>query len=189
MSEVMFSAEEFRQYVYCPRIIFFRHVAKIIPEQTYKMKLGTKYHDDKVRRNTQSIQDNLIIDYNIYLEDQTLGICALFDAIAREGEKKYFPIEFKTGKTPCIIPEHHFAQLVAQAMLIEHYYQTIVSQVEIRYGGDKRFLVSITDQDKSSLLAQLKTMREMVTNEDFPPPTKFAAKCHDCEFWIPCRRA
>jgi len=189
MSEILFSAEEFRQFVYCPRIIFFRHVAKIIPDQTYKMKSGSRYHDEKVRRNTQSIQDNLIIDYNIFLEDQVLGICALFDAIAKEGEGKYYPIEFKTGKTPFIIPEHHFAQLVAQAILIEHFYQTNVSQVEIRYGSDKRFLVPLTEEDKSSLFAQLKKMHEMIKNENFPPPTKYAAKCHDCEFWIVCRRA
>lgn len=189
MNEMVFSAEEFRQFIYCPRILFFRHVAKIIPDQTYKMKQGSNYHDEKIRRNTQSRVGNTSITYNVFLENKELGICALFDAIAQEKGMQYYPIEFKTGKTHLIIPEHHFAQLLAQAVLIEQQYKTTVSQVEIRYSDERRYSIPITEQDKKSLLEQLKCMREMISEEILPSPTKIRAKCHDCEFWIACRRA
>jgi len=183
-----FSAEEFRQYAYCKRIIYFRHVAKISPRQTYKMKKGIAYHEEKVRRKSQSIKENVRITYNVFLENEELGIYALLDAVGQEGEE-YYPIEFKTGKTYGIIPEHHFMQLVAQAMLIERQHKTKVKKVEIRYGQEKRVDYPLTEEDKKKIRKMQKEMTEMITREIIPEPTKIRPKCRDCEFWIACRRA
>lgn len=189
MTGIFFTAENFRQYVYCPRVIYFRQVALIEQRQSYKMKIGSSYHDEKVRKQRQSKIDDLIINYNIYLEDQELGLGALFDAIATDSSGHYYPIEFKTGKTYGIVPEHHFAQMVAQVIILEKCYNTIVEKAQLRYGSEKRIDFTITEQDKMQVLALHTEMIQMVLNDLLPPPTPHKAKCHDCEFWIACRRA
>jgi CRISPR-associated exonuclease Cas4 len=49
------SAEELRQFFYCPRIVVFRHLRKIRPPTSYAMDKGTAYHDTVIYspRNSQ----------------------------------------------------------------------------------------------------------------------------------------
>ncbi|MEA2070211.1 MAG: CRISPR-associated protein Cas4 [Asgard group archaeon] len=185
---VMFSAEDFRQYYYCPRIIYFRYVSRIQPRQTYKMKKGQEYHQRKVRRKTQSQKGNLTINYNVFLEDTDLGICALFDAIAFKGEKECYPIEYKTGKIHDTIPKHHQIQLLAQAIILENTFNREVKQVEIRYKGEKRFVQPISYQEMEKVLQLHHEMLLLVQDEVLPKPTTIPQKCVDCEFWLHCRR-
>ncbi|MHA1808032.1 MAG: hypothetical protein ACXQTM_06470, partial [Methanosarcinales archaeon] len=41
----VFSVEDVRQFVYCPRIIYFRYVIRGIPRQTVKMRRGSDRHE------------------------------------------------------------------------------------------------------------------------------------------------
>jgi hypothetical protein len=43
-SAFVVTAEELRQFIYCPRIPFFRNIRKIIPKSTYAMENGSNYH-------------------------------------------------------------------------------------------------------------------------------------------------
>lgn len=188
MSAIEFTAEDFRQYTYCPRIIYFRYVSRIIPPLTYKMQKGQEYHNDKIRRKTQSKKKDTTIYYNQFLVDEELGLAALFDAIVEENNN-YYPIEFKTGKIHSEIPKHHFMQLIVQAIILDHIYHTEVVKGEIRYGSEKRVEIAITLADKLAILKKQFEMLIVVIEENLPPPTPHISKCQDCEFWLSCKRA
>ncbi|MGC9778874.1 MAG: CRISPR-associated protein Cas4 [Candidatus Heimdallarchaeota archaeon] len=183
-----FTAEDFRQYNYCSRIIYFRYVFRIQPKRTYKMLKGQEYHDEKIRRKTQSKRENRTIHYNKFIAIKDLGLSALFDVIVEE-RGVYYPIEYKTGKSYPKIPYHHLIQLIVQAIILDSYYNTNVEKGEIRYGSEKRLETPITLKDKLAVLKQHTAMLQIVLNETMPSPTAHEGKCHDCEFWLMCRRA
>ena len=188
MTEIEFTAEDFRQYNYCPRIIYFRYVLRSIVKTTYKMKKGQEYHDDKIRRKSQSKKENAKIIYNKFLVDKELGLAALFDAIVEEGTD-YYPIEYKTGQVYNEIPYHHKTQLLVQAIILDSNYQTNVVKGEIRYSGERRLETTITMEDKIGILKQHSEMLRIIQNEFLPDPTKDEGKCQDCEYWLVCKRA
>ena len=185
---IEFTAEDFRQFNYCPRIIYFRYVSKIQPKSTYKMKKGQEFHNEKIRRKTQSRKDDVIIYYNKFLIDKELGLSALFDAIV-VNQECYYPLEYKTGRRYNTIPDHHKIQLIVQALILDSYYQTNVEKGEICYGTEKRINTPITLEDKLLVLKQHTIMLQIVIGEELPAPVHIEAKCHDCEFWLSCKRA
>ncbi|MHA1127211.1 MAG: CRISPR-associated protein Cas4 [Candidatus Heimdallarchaeota archaeon] len=188
MSAIEFTAEDFRQYAYCPRIIYFRYVMRIVPDRTYKMQKGTEFHDEKIRRKTKTKKENAVIHYNKFIVDQKLGLAALLDAIVVENGS-YYPIEYKTGKTYTEIPMHHLRQLVLQAIIIENYFETIVEKAEVRYSNGKRITTPITLDMKMAVLKQHTAMLRIVLDETIPDPTEHSGKCRDCEFRLVCKRA
>ncbi|MHA1126619.1 MAG: CRISPR-associated protein Cas4 [Candidatus Heimdallarchaeota archaeon] len=188
MSTIEFTAEDFRQHTYCPRIIYFRYVMRIIPYRTYKMQKGTEYHDEKIRRKTKTKKENAVIYYNKFIVDQKLGLAALLDAIVEENGS-YYPIEYKTGKAYTEIPKHHLKQLVLQAIIIENYFKTNVEKAEVRYSSGKRITTPITLEMKMDVLKQHTEMLRIVLDETIPEPTEHTGKCQDCEFRLVCKRA
>lgn len=188
MTAIEFTAEDFRQYNYCSRIIYFRYVSRIQPKSTYKMQKGQEYHEEKIRRKTQSRKEKSTIYYNKFLIDEELGLSALFDAIVEE-QGEYYPIEYKTGKSFTTVPFHHLTQLVVQALILDNQYNTNVVKGEVRYGSENRVEVPITLQDKLSVLKQHETMLRIIIDEILPSPTQHHGKCQDCEYWLSCRRA
>ncbi|MHA1381163.1 MAG: Dna2/Cas4 domain-containing protein [Candidatus Helarchaeota archaeon] len=52
---------------------------------------------------------------------------------------------------------------------------------------EKEYKINV--KEKLKVLKNIGLMREIIKNEDMPPPTKDSGKCVDCEFWKVCRRA
>ena len=188
MTTIEFTAEDFRQYHYCPRIIYFRYVLRFQTDTTYKMKKGQEFHNEKIRRKTQSRNEGVIISYNKFLIDNELGLAALFDAIAEENGE-YYPIEYKTGKKYSTPPYHHLIQLLVQTVILDYYYKTNVRKAEIRYGPEDRMVIPITLQEKIAVLKTQAEMLKLVVEEKIPDPTPHLGKCKDCEYWRCCKRA
>ncbi len=98
-------SELVRQFLYCPRIPYFRHVIGIQRDETAKMRRGSRKHDafqeflkhweQRVRRKNEndeatkpeSIPWNRYLRYlkdskvNVYLEDEQLGVNARVDVV------------------------------------------------------------------------------------------------------------
>ncbi|MFX1521406.1 MAG: hypothetical protein ACFFCD_15970 [Promethearchaeota archaeon] len=47
--KLWFSPEDVRQYVYCPRIIYFRYVDQTPVQMTIKMEKGVEDHEKHLR--------------------------------------------------------------------------------------------------------------------------------------------
>ena len=194
----MVSAEELRQYFYCPRIPFFRHIRHIYPAQTYLMKRGSDFHE-KIIRDTPKKEKSLMrltssgeeisLFYDYYIESKKLHLLALLDLFGKIDEK-IFPIEIKTSSKP---PEghniHHYIQLTAQSLLLEEYFNTFINHARIVYLESKEKLwVPISIDMKEKVLSAIKSIHKGIKTEILPNPTADHEKCIGCEFWAFCRR-
>ena len=179
-----------RQYVYCPRIIYFRYVMQIHPKSTYKMQRGEEVHEKGVRSKSKEVEGKVEKYYNLFLKDPELNIAALLDYLEFDGTEAV-PVDIKTGhcyQDP--ISDHHRAQLLFQAIIVEKNFKVPVLKVKVLYTKDKverTYAFSLVD--KLQILNNIEVIREIVRSELIPPPISDVAKCVDCEFWRYCQRS
>ncbi len=186
------TAEDLRQYVYCPRILFFRHVRQITPVRTFKMDRGVEKHEEDLRKKgTRAEKDGTVTRYyNIRILDAKLGLLGVLDYFEVAGGLT-FPVELKTGQVDrAPLPPHHRVQLAAQALLVEALTKEPVIKAKAVYPDAKEEVeYAVELEDKARVLRYLEEVRAMVAREEMPPPTPFAGRCEDCEYWNYCQRA
>jgi len=183
----VFSVEDVRQFVYCPRIVYFRYVLRSIPRQTVKMRRGSQDHEKwrqrRIRRG--EVSDRY---FGLFFQCDDIGLCGLLDAVDYDGHIAR-PIELKTGKHPQgRLSEHHRAQVIAQCVLLERCLNLHVDGGVVVYSatGEEMF-VSLTDESRIWLERTLEKMRKIV-QEEVPPSVTTSSKCVDCEYWQWCMR-
>ncbi len=184
----LIGTEEIRQFAYCKRILYFRHIVHAPMKQTYKMEEGENKHEQlqQSKSDTKNISQKY---YNIYLTDPDLGLVGLIDYFEFDGNEAY-PIEIKSGNAPPQdLDNPHKYQVVAQAMLIEKNFDFLVKMVRIFYTKlDKVVDYPITIEDKLALLKIVEEITEMLSSEQMPDPTNDKGKCVDCECKNYCLR-
>ena len=189
---VVVTVEDLRQYVYCPRILFFRHVRQVHPAVPYKVQRGVDFHEDNVRKKATGTEADGSISryYNVRIVDPDLGLLGVLDYFEVAGGLTY-PVELKTGQVDrAPLPPHHKIQLAAQALLLEKLTGEPVVKAKAIYPDTKEVVdYKISIDDKAKVLLYLEEIRQMITEELFPLPTKFAGRCEDCEYWNYCQRA
>jgi len=181
--------EDVRQFLYCPRIIYFRYVICAPMKKTYKMEYGELKHEKIQKLKNKSDDDCIQKYYNIYLNDADLGLVGLIDYFEFDG-KTAFPVEIKSGNIPLDglnIP--HKYQIIAQAILIEKNFDFMVNKMRINYikhqkSVDYRLLI----EDKLKCMKIIRKIRELLIYEKIPEPTKDQGKCVDCECKNYCYR-
>lgn len=181
------TAEDVRQYVYCPRIIYFRYVQRIRPPRTYKMKKGQEQHEAEIRIKDVELSDTVSKYYNYYLVDKKLGLSAVLDYFESDGNEAV-PVDIKTGHYDGeSISDHHLAQLLAQSFLLETQLHLLVRKVKVIYTQhSKIFTHEICVDDRLRLFHLIEKIQQIIRNEILPNPTPRRAKCTDCEFWNYC---
>jgi len=179
----MFSAEDVRQYAYCPRKIYYRYVARRVWKETPKMSLGKRIHEEFCRSKDRDFFEGNVRYYNLRLEDKDLGLYALIDVVEWDGEKLKV-IELKTGYNRKKIHYPDRMQVVAEAILVESYFNTEVKEGGIWFSEDNSIKTfPIDDRDRISILRILDEMN-VIVREEFFPDVGYGKKCRDCE----CKR-
>lgn len=180
-----FSAEDIRQYAYCPRKIYFRYVIRNDWLLSPKMVRGVELHERLCRGKEKDVEEDIVRYYNLRLEDRDLGLFALLDIVEWDGQSGKV-IELKTSKHKkgdANFPDK--LQVVAEAILVELSLNIPVERGAIWYYNDNEIVeFEITDNDRLKVLGILKDMRKIVENEVFPKMEKPTKKCRDCE----CRK-
>ena len=185
----LIGTEEVRQYVYCKRIIYFRHILNAEIKNTYKMEYGMKKHE-KLQELAEKNKDAPQKYFNIYLTDPESGLVGLIDYFEFDGNEAY-PVEIKTGKEPYDEMDiSHKMQVTAQTILIEKNFDFLVKKVKIFYTKTKKFVeYPITINDKLKVLEILDEIFKMLDSEKIPGPTEHKGKCVDCECRNYCMRS
>jgi len=179
--------EEIRQYTYCKRIIYFRHVIKAPMKKSYKMEFGMEKHDNLDDLSKKSPEDYIHKYFNVYLTDPRIGLVGLIDYFEFNGKEAY-PVEFKSGNIPPEGLENpHKYQVTAQAMLIESSFDFLVKKVRIYYSKFQKIVdYPIDSEDKLKVLKIIRKIEKIITLEKIPQPTQDKGKCIDCECRIYC---
>ncbi len=184
----LIGTEEIRQFAYCKRILYFRHIVHAPMKQTYKMEEGENKHE-QLQQSKNATKNTSQKYYNIYLTDPDLGLVGLIDYFEFDGNEAY-PIEIKSGNDPPKdLDNPHKYQVVAQAMLIEKNFDFLVKMVRIFYSKlDKVVDYPITIEDKLAVLKIVEEITEMLSSEQMPESTNDIGKCVDCECKNYCLR-
>jgi len=212
-SHTLISSEDIRQFIYCPRIPFFRTVIRFNPIQTPKMNIGRKIHSDVHEFTIPKVSSSDFPDQylNLYLQAPKLNIHGqvdLIEVIKSPEDLKNIPIfedylelvvnqskgigcivEIKTGKALEQVPLHHKAQVVFQALLVESNFNILILAGKIFYSKtENQITFPIWPKDKSWVLDSINKLKSSFNSEVIPSPTIHSGKCTNCEYWKICMR-
>lgn len=184
---LIFSAEDIRQYVYCPMKIYYRYVLRNKMLITPKMRRGEKLHKELCKDRVKNPDDEAVkYYYNVYLIDERLGLSAMIDVIEMIDNTSCKVIDLKSSKPPEVgVHDGEKMQVAAQALLVETNLNLKVRSGAIYYiRRHEQIDFEITSIDLLNVLRILDRIRRIVATEEIPRGTSNLAHCNDCE----CRR-
>ena len=200
----IFGSEDFRQYGYCPRKLYFRWIMRKKFNESAKMKKGRKKHKEEEekqykkedRKEKMNPEKEIKEDYNyweMHFYDEFYGISAKIDLIeiknTKGGEIEGIITELKHTKGIEKIDPSIELQLGVQSILVEKHLKIKVTKIRIHSTVDNKEVVEeLTDGIRTRVLTTLQEMRKIIAEEEIPEPTPEEKKCRDCECWRYCLR-
>ncbi|MBI2941440.1 MAG: CRISPR-associated protein Cas4 [Chloroflexi bacterium] len=184
-AQVELTVSDVRQFVYCPRIVYFRQCLGLHPAPTYKMVEGKLEHqrteDLEHRRGLKAygLSDGERV-FNVRLSSERLGLAGILDmVIARRHE--VIPVEFKN--TEGHIRLNHKYQLVAYALLAEERWELPVRRCFV-YAIPRKAAVEVPIAPGARRYTRrlLNAMRSLVAGQAVPKPTRQRGRCQECEY-------
>lgn len=184
-NEPLLSVNDIKQYIYCPRIVFFNHVMPVERKATYKMEYG-KLAEDKIKRleNRRRLKKYNLDKgkrlFNLWMSSSKLGLSGKLDMLIISSSG-CFPVDFKYTKGTA--HKNHHYQLGGYALLVEEEFDSKVNKgfIYLIPKNDVTVL-ELTEQFKKSILQIVEEMRLMILKEQMPDMAFFRNRCRDCEF-------
>jgi len=187
----MVTVSDVKQYIYCPRIIYFDHVIHVPKPPDLKLAVGKEEHEDitkKERRRKGAIFYDPFLDeaeklFKVDLESKALNLRGVLDYLIRSG-REYVPVDYKFGfsKKGAAHLNHKY-QLAAYALLVEDNFDTIVRRGYIHYSKDRiNARIDFTDEVRDHTLKVISEIGKIVEEEIEPEGTRTKARCKDCEY-------
>lgn len=182
-----FRVIDLKQYVYCPRILYYHTVLPHIRPTTYKMEEGILIHSEinyKEKRRllrTYGLKEGKRY-FNVAVQDADLGLSGEIDMVIETADE-LIPVDFKnTHKTG----DHFKLQLMAYGRLLE--LDEARPTMQIKRGflylipQRKAIEVRFTPTLRQKLTDALAIMRRLALTQYVPEPTTKRGRCVDCEF-------
>lgn len=179
-----------RQYIFCPRIVYYNLLTNIKPHYPRQVSLGDSYHKLQEELSKKRKFKKLHIDYqeiilNKYFENERLNICGKVD-LALICEQEIVPIEFKfiDNKKPS---HSHILQLIGYGILLSQEYNKEFKQAIISYSNNmKLHHINITQKLKDEFWNIIKKCEKIEKNEILPNSSANEHQCGQCEYLNYC---
>lgn len=177
---------DLKQYVYCPRILYYHTVLPAVRPLTYKMDAGIQAHgeaeDREKRRGLRSYGlDRGERTFNVLLFSAALGLSGELDMLI-ETERELIPVDYKQSKQ---MGAHFKLQLMAYGRLLEltHSSGKLVQRGFLYSIPERKATaVTFTKPLRRQLDQAMVALKQIVGQQLMPQPTKSVARCVDCEF-------
>jgi CRISPR-associated exonuclease Cas4 len=180
----LFTVTDLKQYIYCPRILFYHTCLPDIRPVTVKMRAGISAHEDEHKRSARRTMclDNILSgerQYDLSLQSAQLGLSGQLDEVIWLDDEA-IPVEYKLARRAGF---HFKVQLAAHALLLESVYG-----VQVRRGllyliqARKTEEVPIAAKLRRAVIHALEHMRAIAEQEAIPEPTEWRQRCIECEF-------
>jgi CRISPR-associated exonuclease Cas4 len=194
----MITVSDVKQYLYCPKIIYFDHVLHVPKPPDQKLETGKEKHDDitgKERRRKGAIFYDSELDqaeklFRVSLESSTLGLRGVLDYLIKT-EREYIPVDYKFGLSNAgNVHLNHKYQLAAYALLVEDSFKTIVRRGYVHYSRDRiNAKIDFTDEIRKRTMKMIREIGEIIQEEIEPSGARKPGKCADCEYSRYCEGA
>jgi CRISPR-associated exonuclease Cas4 len=179
---------DLKQYVYCPRILYYHTCLPRVRPTTYKMQASVEQHDvagKKERRRSLRVYGLTQGErhFNVQLISERLGMRGEVDLVIEteaSAQPEAIPVDYKLSKR---VGEHFRLQLAAYGVMLEDAWGVPVRRgflylLPLRKAREVR----ITTRLRTALDEALAGMNAMLLREWMPPATRRRARCVACEF-------
>lgn len=180
---------DLRQWVYCPRVVWWTHVCPVGKVESFKMRQGLLKERRRQRlqrrRTLRAFQlEQGEASDNINLFSTRLGLAGRLDMLIKSGECRY-PVEMKFTSGPARL--NHRIQLAGYAMLLEEEFGVAVTHgYVVRLPDDTVDRVPIDEPLRELTRQTIGALRQMIRHERMPTAAPILAKCVDCEYRLFC---
>lgn len=191
---------DLKQYVYCPRIPFYRYCLPAIRPVTYGMRAGIESHrEEQLREERRSLRAYGLARgervFDLRFRSEQLGLVGRLDMAIRlaaaEGDTaapEAIVVDYKLtdGKAG----PHFQLQLAAYALLLEEAWalpvrRAFLYSIPLRRAEE----IPITPALRRKVPHAVQAVRAMVFEERLPAPPSNRARCVTCEFRRFCNDA
>ena len=183
----VFRVIDLKQYVYCPRILYYHTVLPQVRPVTYKMAAGIAAHTQTKRREkrrslrTYGLQQGER-QFNVPLFVPELSLSGELDMLI-ETPTELIPVDFKHSKKE---GEHFRLQLLAYGRMLEAISNPQVKTIRrgFLYLIPNRQPVEImfTPSLKRKFDSAMTQLNLIAKNQQMPASTRKYGRCIDCEF-------
>jgi CRISPR-associated exonuclease Cas4 len=176
---------DLKQWVYCPRIVYFTYVLPVDRKTTYAMTVGAETHLQLEQWESRRTLTRYGLDtgerrFRVKLTSERLGLTGILDllVVAKCG---HYPVEFKDS--PGGVALNHRYQLAAYGLLVEEAYQVPVRNGFVCLIPQKRVVtVPLTSGVRDRVRTLLTEIRTTIAKELIPLKTRIVARCRECEY-------
>ena len=180
-----FRVIDLKQYVYCPRILYYQTVLPDVRPITYKMEAGIQSHiwaEEREKRRqlrTYGLASGER-SFNVPLLSADLKLSGVLDMLI-ETEAERIPVDYKDSKK---VGTHFKMQVLAYGRLL----QTLHPDKPVRRGflylipNREAVPVPFTAHLQRQLDKALTQMAAIAQAQQLPAPPDTPARCVDCEF-------
>lgn len=183
---------DLRQWLYCPRKVWWTYVCPVQKTVTYKMRLGLlkehRLQRLQKRRSWRSFgfqRQKGTMECNVPVYSARLQLSGRLDLLLKL-RSSLFPVEIKFTRGPVQLGSR--LQLAGYALLLEETTGFVVTQgYVVHLPEDTVDRIPIDGPLRELALRTIAAMRNMILRERIPPPTPILAKCADCECRLFCR--
>lgn len=179
---------DLRQWIYCPRVLWWTHVCPVGKVASFKMRQGMlkeqRLQRLQKRRTLHAFGLRAgTVQCNVNLHSSRLELSGRLDLLIRVGPFCY-PVEIKTTSGPVRL--NHRLQLAGYALLLEDLYGYPVSHgYVLRLPADEAERIEIDEPMRAMTRQTIAAVRSMIASESFPPASCLS-HCADCEYRLYC---
>lgn len=176
---------DLRQWTYCPRVAFFTLVCPVPKVASFKMAVGLQKEQRLARlQRRRTLRafglDAGTVEADVSLWSPRLGLAGRLDLLIRRGPQR-FPVEVKFTHGPSRL--NHHVQLTGYALMLEDLFGLPVPcGYVVRLPDDQVERIEIDTRLREATHSLLAALRQMITEERFPPASPILARCLDCEY-------
>ena len=190
MPRTMLRISDIKQYIYCPRIIFYLYLMPVEKKTTFKMDHGKIREDSIARLEARRKLSRYGLEagkrhWNYWLKSQELGLTGKVDMLV-ETPDAFYPVDFKFTRGG--VRKNHVYQLCGYALMLDDRMgrETESGFVYLIPESDA-VRIEFTDELKSSCLDVVESIHDIIEKEVMPGPNPHRSRCSDCEYRNYCR--
>lgn len=177
-------ASDLRQFLYCPRVVYFTYVMPVARAETFMMHLGRDAESEHTRlERRRSLARYGLAEgarrFRVPLVCRSLGVSGVVDEVI-DAAAGPVPVEIK--RTAGGVAEGHRAQLAVYALALEESTGAAVAQGFVHLvPAQKVVRIAIDAALRERVRKLVDEVRTIVEDQVFPEPPRSASKCDGCE--------
>jgi CRISPR-associated exonuclease Cas4 len=182
-------ASDLRQFLYCPRVVYFSLVVPVDRVETFKMTAGRDAEREHARlERRRSLTRYGLADgvrrYDARVLCERLGVSGIVDEVVH-GPDGPVPVEVKF--TEGGVAFGHKVQLAVYGMALEEQCGQPVPRGFIHLVPAKQArAIKLDDKLRAAATDITRRIRAMLASQELPPPADRPAKCDGCELRCFC---